>query len=464
MSETQKWVASISGAVVGQLAILAFFYLLVVTSTTGRIPMKPAPEPKEVTVMLSQLLDNARREPPLPPEPLPEEPVPEEDPVPPDPLVERRQFMDTDANTPSDRAPERAEFESDRNTLASTENLPDDRRPRERGPTLDGDERLPGMTLADQQYFDGEVREDASPPPQQPQPESMVRPDPVVDPGTDAESADTAPGEADLPPETPMRADEVREGEADEAKPGEADRPPEKSAEEEIQPESTMRAEEAQMAVVDPSFVNPSPADAPPPPPASEQVKEEEKMARAEKETEEIGEPAAPEERSEASAAPEMAGESVDPEVKRATEPSEVPSEIRRKLDESMFNPAYLAHRRRTNQNGDITDLGEGSVDALATEVGAYKKRVNQAIGRKWHQYRQDRADHVTWGLLKVRFRVTSEGYVRDLKIVKKEASELVTEFSLRAIVDADIPPMPDDVAIELGPRGLEMSYNIIIY
>ena len=78
MSEFQKWIASISGAVVGQIAVLAFFYLLITNSTSQSLAAKSAsPQPREVTVMLSQLVEQAMKE-ELPPEP-PEQPEEEED-------------------------------------------------------------------------------------------------------------------------------------------------------------------------------------------------------------------------------------------------------------------------------------------------------------------------------------------------------------------------------------------------
>ena len=127
-----------------------------------------------------------------------------------------------------------------------------------------------------------------------------------------------------------------------------------------------------------------------------------------------------------------------------------------------MFNPSYLAFQRQNIQNGNIANLGEGSVDAESTEVGKYQAAVKAAIGRKWHEYR--RRSDVNVGYLRVKFFVTPKGNVRNLRIITKEASELVVEFSLRAIVDAKIPPMPEEVWSKLGPNGIELDYDIAIY
>ncbi|MDF1816090.1 MAG: hypothetical protein P1V20_28070 [Verrucomicrobiales bacterium] len=462
MSELQKWITSISGAVVGQIAVLAFFYLLVINPGSPRFSANAARiEPREVTVMLSQIKEQAREELPEPEaaetekvEEKPAELPPEEEDI----FSKEKGYINTDSNTARAEAPENARFESDRNTTASTEFLPNPDLPQVAGPTMKGEDKLKAMNLANQEYSDGEILPNATPPPSSSQP-----PTPPAEQAPPAEEMkDTPPAEQskETAEETEAPADELSEGEAEEAKPGEADTPPDRIAEEMTQPETEKIGEEAQMAITTKSFVDPSNAANAMKVPSLTGEKDQE--AVAEQKTDEFGEPAAPEEKKEIKAAPMVVGESIDKIKEKQAQAME--KAVRQKLDESMFNPAYLAHRRKNNQNGDITNIGESAVDAVATETGKYKRSVEQAIGRRWHQYRQERADQVTWGFLRVTFIVTKNGNVRNLIIEKKEATELVTEFSLRAIVDAKIPPMPDEVAAHYGARGLKMHYNIQIY
>ena len=265
-----------------------------------------------------------------------------------------------------------------------------------------------------------------------------------------------AANSAEAPP-----SEKESEGEDDEKQVGEADRPPENPVDKMAsQPDTAEIGPEARLATATPSFENPGHSAITKQPPR--EIGEIDQAAMATSEAEDKGEPRDLPEEKTFKTTPVASGAMVDPI--KTPEPAPTPEEIQKKLDESMFNPAFLAQRRKNNQNGDITNLGEGSVDAESTEVGKYKKAVNQAIGKKWHEYRQDRADHVTWGVLQLKFRVTPAGKVQDLVITKKEATELVTEFSLLAIAEAKIPRMPDDVAAELGNRGLEMHYNIVIY
>ena len=96
--------------------------------------------------------------------------------------------------------------------------------------------------------------------------------------------------------------------------------------------------------------------------------------------------------------------------------------------------------------------------------MGRYKKEVTQAVERQWHRYREQNADFVTYGTLKVKFRVDKKGTPRNLKLIKNDANSVMAEFTLRAVLDADIPEMPEEVSSMLGSSGLEISYDVIVY
>ena len=96
--------------------------------------------------------------------------------------------------------------------------------------------------------------------------------------------------------------------------------------------------------------------------------------------------------------------------------------------------------------------------------MGRYKKQVLQTIERKWHQYRGKYADFVSYGTLRITFRVDRQGNPKGMRIVRNDTSAVTAEFTVKAILDADIPPMPADVATLLGERGLEIDYRVLLY
>lgn len=129
-------------------------------------------------------------------------------------------------------------------------------------------------------------------------------------------------------------------------------------------------------------------------------------------------------------------------------------------LDSENFQP----EERQNVANGKSTKVGQDAVDAEETPLGRYKKEVRDVISAKWHRYRQDHADSVTWGILKLEFNVDQDGRVNNLQITKNEANAILVEFSLKAIREAKLPPMPVDVAESVGSRGLLIRYDIITY
>ncbi|MEO0415917.1 MAG: hypothetical protein AAF226_13300 [Verrucomicrobiota bacterium] len=166
MSEAQKLLASVAGAVVGH--IVAFFVIAIVfiTSTSKAkvaAPPTPAP-PDEVTISLAELMEQIVIEPDEPeaiPESLAEDPLEALSPeTPPEELARERAFVDTDGSRRLEQAPENARFESDRNTAAGTEVLPDLSQPQEAGPTTKGAVPISVLTLRERDYQAGEIAPD----------------------------------------------------------------------------------------------------------------------------------------------------------------------------------------------------------------------------------------------------------------------------------------------------------------
>ncbi|NLT69467.1 MAG: hypothetical protein GXX91_02070 [Verrucomicrobiaceae bacterium] len=132
--------------------------------------------------------------------------------------------------------------------------------------------------------------------------------------------------------------------------------------------------------------------------------------------------------------------------------------------DEALDSESFQPEEHRTANNGTLTKVGREAVDAVETPLGRYKKQIRDLIAARWHRYRQEHAEAVTWGILKLEFSVDPDGRVQDLHITKNEANSTLVEFSLKAIREATLPPMPTEVANSVGSRGLVIRYDIITY
>ncbi len=356
MSEQQKLFASLSGALVVHLIfflfVFAFLHLRDANFSSGSRGGGPEAEektPREVTVLMSELMEQVTVEPAPPP---------------------TRSFVATDLNVPEAVAPANARYESDRNTSAASPLSPDLSERQDDGLTLRGDSRLPNLTLANRDFREGDV------------PATSTSPAAPTVPASSAGS------------EAASRADKGASG---------------KNAG--VPLELSSRSGEASPH---------SPAEP------------EKPVAR------------------------ENPAESV--EESAATVPTE-------SVEESDDDPdSFQPEEHRTASNGALTKAGREAVDAVETPLGRYKKQIRDLIAAKWHRYRQEHAEAVTWGILKLEFSVDPDGRVRDLHITKNEANATLVEFSLKAIREANLPPMPTEVAKSVGSRGLVIRYDIITY
>ena len=79
----------------------------------------------------------------------------------------------------------------------------------------------------------------------------------------------------------------------------------------------------------------------------------------------------------------------------------------------------------------------------------------------------RDRIKDVSAGSLKAEFYVNKNGKVEGLRVIDdKKSNKVLTEFTLQAIKDADIPRMPVDVLPLLpmnDPERLKIEYNVLI-
>ncbi len=118
----------------------------------------------------------------------------------------------------------------------------------------------------------------------------------------------------------------------------------------------------------------------------------------------------------------------------------------------------YRPLQERTASAGSVDNPGTSSVAAEATPSGRYTASVIQAIKRRWYQYFDARADVVSLGTVRIHFAVDRDGKIRTPRIVSNTANEALASISLRALADAPIPPMPDDVVASTSGAQLPID------
>ena len=440
MSEQQKFFASVSGALIVHVLLLVVVFLLLSTGSVGSAslnPPRPEEGPKEIVIDISELMERFNVEPPMQePEPAP---------------VLSRPFMSTDTNRPEAEAPENAVFESDRNTTAASELAPEPNQPQRDGPTLAGDDRFDVFELETREYTDGEIS----------QPASMASAPSQV---TQARISEAMPADAGFTAEVEVEDlpnPESEGGEDAENAEGADEEPVERIADRTRRPDGSIEVSDNVEETMQNTFVDPN---GDPNASVRKMFEEGENQFAAESEMEaEIGTEADPDqEKVMASGKVGNEGE-VESELESETSRERI-EEMAETADAGIFADGYNRERLQSRSNGTVSNIGENAVDAEETPVGKYKKQVHDAIGKMWYRYLGRNKGNVTWGVLKLEMRVDKYGKVHDLRVVKNEANTLMVEFSLQAVIDANIPPMPTEVEKILGIGGLDLDYDFIIY
>jgi outer membrane biosynthesis protein TonB len=119
---------------------------------------------------------------------------------------------------------------------------------------------------------------------------------------------------------------------------------------------------------------------------------------------------------------------------------------------------AYRRLKERTHISGNITNRGISSVNALGTPLGRYQKIVADSIGSRWYAFVEQKQDLVNIGTLRLRFYIDRSGRVKDLKVTENSSNEAFANVCVQSVLEAQLPPIPDDVANTLPPEGLEVD------
>jgi outer membrane biosynthesis protein TonB len=125
---------------------------------------------------------------------------------------------------------------------------------------------------------------------------------------------------------------------------------------------------------------------------------------------------------------------------------------------------SYQPYKERTRLAGSITNRGTSAVNAIGTPLGRYQKTLFDAVGSHWYAYIEQKADLVSLGTTRVSFWVDRSGRVKNLKVMSNDSNEAFANVCLQSILDAKLPPIPEDVAGALPPEGLESEISFTTF
>ena len=113
---------------------------------------------------------------------------------------------------------------------------------------------------------------------------------------------------------------------------------------------------------------------------------------------------------------------------------------------------------------GNISNHGVASVNALGTPLGRYQKLVGDAIGSRWYGLIDQNRDRVNIGTVHVEFVVDRSGHITKLRILENSTDESFSNLCLQSVQDAKLPPIPDELVATLPSDGLPADMKFTIY
>ena len=173
---------------------------------------------------------------------------------------------------------------------------------------------------------------------------------------------------------------------------------------------------------------------------------------------------AAPQENPNPSAAPQTQPAPVTAADQFAMLTQQPTPPVEKSVTSPQTRSAYRSMKQRTRIAGRITNRGVSSVNALGTPLGRYQKFLLDAIGSRWYAFIDRQIDLVTIGTARVVFVVDRSGHVKNLKVVENSSNETLANVCIQSIQEAQLPPMPDDLATTLPPEGLDMDIPFTIF
>ena len=124
-------------------------------------------------------------------------------------------------------------------------------------------------------------------------------------------------------------------------------------------------------------------------------------------------------------------------------------------------DPAFSGNQRKAAIVGSISRTGTSALNVTDSPLGRYQAVISRAVELEWQRNCVRHRDFITPGFLTVRFFVEPGGKVRTVQFVgEMETGEVQKGFTLNAIRNAEIPPMPAAVKREFAKEPLELIFN----
>lgn len=127
--------------------------------------------------------------------------------------------------------------------------------------------------------------------------------------------------------------------------------------------------------------------------------------------------------------------------------------------------PAFQSETRKSQREGGALAKNYAAFDAENSPIGRYRKEVSAAIERAWQMRMFNSREFMSFNVkIQVEFTLNRYGTVQNLRTSKRGKNAVLTNETLNAVLEADIPEMPQSVVDQLDGGDLPCQFNFRIH
>ncbi|HEY5893360.1 MAG TPA: hypothetical protein VIT91_09030 [Chthoniobacterales bacterium] len=130
----------------------------------------------------------------------------------------------------------------------------------------------------------------------------------------------------------------------------------------------------------------------------------------------------------------------------------------------SSAGGTFRPQTQASELQGSISNHGRPSIATRGTPLGRYFNQVYRAIGSRWYYYVRRDADLIGPGRVQVIFNISKDGKIDNVRVLSNTANEGLASICIQSIVDSELPPIPDEVALTLPTGRLEMPFSFTFH
>lgn len=123
--------------------------------------------------------------------------------------------------------------------------------------------------------------------------------------------------------------------------------------------------------------------------------------------------------------------------------------------------PGFRTHERRSRSSGRFV-LGRGAaLNVVSTPRGEYEALVYRRVAYYWYRACDDHRGDIIPGKITISLRISKRGQIDSMALIKRSGASISQQsFTFKAIRQASLPPMPEEVQADVIGKLMELIFE----